>query len=257
MAGNIQPIFTRVGDIQGGVLVTSAMGSATGYNGQDANTTQIFAADSTNGGYIQRLRFKPTGTNVATVARVFINEGVGNFASAVSAVSGTPTGTPSASGGTLSSGSYFAKIQAVDQQGVGTAMSTESASVSVTGPTGSIVWNWTASTGAASYRIFVGQVTNQQTMYFTSTSNTTTQTTATLTPTNAGPPYQGMPADFLTTNMFIGELSLPATTNSTSAALVDIEYPMNMALPPGYKVTVGLGTAVASGWVVTGIGGKY
>ena len=51
-----------------------------------ANTTKdltlgtnylVFTA-STNGGYVQRLRFRALGTNVATVARVFINNGSTN-----------------------------------------------------------------------------------------------------------------------------------------------------------------------------------
>ncbi len=34
-----------------------------------------FAADATNGGYVQKIRFRSLGTNVATVARVWINNG--------------------------------------------------------------------------------------------------------------------------------------------------------------------------------------
>ena len=58
-------------------------------------------------------------------------------------------------------------------------------------------------------------------------------------------------------NMFYGELSLPATAVSQTAATVELDYPMNLALPPGYRVMVGFGGAVATGWYVTGIGGKY
>jgi hypothetical protein len=32
----------------------------------------------------------------------------------------------------------------------------------VTGPTGSITWNWNAVSGAASYMVFVGQVSGAQ-----------------------------------------------------------------------------------------------
>lgn len=60
-----------------------------------------------------------------------------------------------------------------------------------------------------------------------------------------------------TNNVFYGEVSLPATTVSTTAATVDIDYPMNFALPAGWRIYVGLGAAVAAGWVVTPIGGKY
>ena len=60
-----------------------------------------------------------------------------------------------------------------------------------------------------------------------------------------------------TNNVFYGEINLPATTSATTSATVDIDYPMNFALPPGWRIYVGLGAAVAAGWVVTPIAGKY
>jgi hypothetical protein len=58
-------------------------------------------------------------------------------------------------------------------------------------------------------------------------------------------------------NVFYGEVSLPATTAIATAATVEIDYSMNIALPAGFRLYFGLGTAVASGWVATVIGGKY
>ena len=58
-------------------------------------------------------------------------------------------------------------------------------------------------------------------------------------------------------NSFFGQVSLPGTTASNTAATVEIDYPMNVALPPGFRIYVGLGTTVAAGWVCTAIGGKY
>ena len=58
-------------------------------------------------------------------------------------------------------------------------------------------------------------------------------------------------------NAFYGEVSLPATTASTTAATVDIDYPMAIALPAGFRIYCGLGAAVAAGWVVTPIAGDY
>jgi len=69
---NTQPIYTSSAD-------TQWIGGATA-----ANTTKdltsgtaylAFTASSTGGGYVQRMRFRALGTNVATVARVFINNG--------------------------------------------------------------------------------------------------------------------------------------------------------------------------------------
>jgi hypothetical protein len=54
-----------------------------------------------------------------------------------------------------------------------------------------------------------------------------------------------------------GEITLPATTASNTAALPDIDYIMNIALDPGTEIYVGLGTAVSAGWHVRAIGGVY
>lgn len=144
MPGNIHPIYTRVGDVStnGTTGMSQAITSAAAdYTGASANYALVFTADSTNGGFVQRLRFKAAGTNVAAVMRVFINNG-------------------------------------------------------------------------------------------------STQTTA-------------------ANNAFYGEVSLPATTSSTTAATVDVDYPINIALNPGFRIYVGLGAAVAAGWFCVAIGGKY
>ena len=137
MAANTSPIFSRSGSIGQGVNITLAQNT---YDGAGANDTLIYTAGS-NGNFIQRIRMKARGTNVATVARIYINNGSTN--------------------GTASNNSFY------------------------------------------------------------------------------------------------GEISLPATTASATAATVTIDVPLNLALPPGYEVYVGLGTAVAAGWSVVGIGGAY
>lgn len=245
MANN-NPIFSKMGVITGGGILTTA---AADYTGLSINNLPVITADATNGGFIQRLRFKALGTNVATVARLFINNGLGSLASICAAPAGTPTGTPSGSGGTLQTGTYFAKIQAIDEYGAQSGLSTETASVSVTGPTGSIAWAWTASASAASYRIWVGQLTGSEIMFFTSTTNSYTQTDPVGT--------LASPLNYVTNNMFHGELSLPATTASASTGTIDADYPLNLALPPGYRLLVGLGTTVAAGWAVSAIAGSY
>lgn len=256
MAINTTPIYSRIGDVQGGVTLVTQMATANAYSGQDVNCFKVFDADNTNGGYLQRLRFKAIGTNVTTVARIFVCEGdsangtYGHLPSTVAAVSGTPTGTASTSG-TLKSGNYYAKIQAVDQYDSGAAMSTESAAVTVTGPTGNITWNWTASTGAEYYRIFVGNIPNGEFYWFYSTTNSYNQTEAHVLG------QHGLPSAYLTNLSLIGELSLPATTASATAGTTDIDFIINMPLPPGYAIFAGLATTVANGWMVTAVGGKY
>jgi hypothetical protein len=58
-------------------------------------------------------------------------------------------------------------------------------------------------------------------------------------------------------NALIGEVTLPATTNSEVAAIQGTEVNLNIPIPVGYKINVTLGTAVAGGYVVTGVGGDY
>jgi hypothetical protein len=60
-------------------------------------------------------------------------------------------------------------------------------------------------------------------------------------------------------NTFYGEMSLPATTAITTAGTADVDYPMNFALPAGYRIVIGISaaTTLASGWVPTVIAGSY
>lgn len=60
-----------------------------------------------------------------------------------------------------------------------------------------------------------------------------------------------------TNNAFFDEVNLPATTAATTSATTTIDYEMGIALPAGFRVYVGLGAAVAAGWVCVAIGGKY
>lgn len=144
MPANIAPIYSLTGEVSKdgttgmNALVTAA---ANDYTGAGANNVLVFTADATNGSFVQRIRAKAGGTNVASVARVFINNGAIN-------------------------------------------------------------------------------------------------TTA-------------------TNNSFYGEMSLPSTTAIATAATVELDYPLNFVLPAGFRIYVGLGTAVAAGWAFTAIGGNY
>ena len=74
MPANNQPIFTRLADVQ---WTASAMTVANTTTDLTAGTSYlVFTADATNGGYVQRIRFRTLGTNSnATVARVWLNNG--------------------------------------------------------------------------------------------------------------------------------------------------------------------------------------
>lgn len=78
MAANGNPIFSRLGDVQWSVAVTAANTAKDG----TGTVTTVFTADATEGGFVERIRINPAGTNVASVARIFINNGSTNAVAA-------------------------------------------------------------------------------------------------------------------------------------------------------------------------------
>jgi hypothetical protein len=80
-AANPTPIFSKVGAIGWGTPADGDGGTAgplkTANTAKDGTGTvlTVFTADATNGSFVQRIRFRAAGTNIATVARVFINNG--------------------------------------------------------------------------------------------------------------------------------------------------------------------------------------
>lgn len=81
MPANNQPIFTRLADVQ---WTVSAMTVANTTTDLTSGTIYLaFTSDATNGGYVQRIRFRTLGTNSnATVARVWVNNGSTNATAA-------------------------------------------------------------------------------------------------------------------------------------------------------------------------------
>lgn len=72
MPGNTAPIYSKVADWQwiGSITTANTTKDLT------AGTSYLaFTADATNGGFVKKLRIRHLGTNVATVMRVFINNG--------------------------------------------------------------------------------------------------------------------------------------------------------------------------------------
>lgn len=141
---NKAPIYSIAGDLSSDsstAMAPTFTTAAADYTGATATHNKLVFTAGANGAFVQRLRFKAIGTNTASVARIFINNGSAN----------------------------------------------------------------------------------------TTASN----------------------------NSFYGEISLPATTASAVAATVEIDYPMNFALPPNWRIYVGIGTTVAAGWVCTPVAGEY
>lgn len=76
MPANTEPIFTKAGEY-GSVLVTAANTSSAGGGTVGTDIFLAFTADSTNGSFIQRVRWIPVATaattTTATVGRVFLS----------------------------------------------------------------------------------------------------------------------------------------------------------------------------------------
>lgn len=72
MAQNTAPIYGLVPRVSWGTTALTAANTAKDGTG---TTLSVFTADATDGSFVQRIRFRPAGTNIATVCRVFINNG--------------------------------------------------------------------------------------------------------------------------------------------------------------------------------------
>ncbi|MBA2751596.1 MAG: baseplate J/gp47 family protein [Actinobacteria bacterium] len=120
------------------------------------------------------------------------NELVGytGFTAGLSAPTGV-TATPSASGGTLASGTYYYKVSALNA--LGETIASAEVSAVVVGPTGSVSIAWGAVTGATSYRIYRGTAAGAENTYYT----------------DAATPFVDTGA--------AGTAGTPRTTNGTSA----------------------------------------
>jgi len=79
MAANINPIFTLTPRTTWG---TTAITTANAAFDGTGTVLGVFTAAAVNGSYVQKIRFKPAGTNIQTVARVFINNGSTNATAA-------------------------------------------------------------------------------------------------------------------------------------------------------------------------------
>lgn len=71
---NTAPIYTREPDVQWAPVAATAANTTTDLT--SGTIYLCFTADATNGGYVQRIRFRAMGTNNnQTVARIWVNNG--------------------------------------------------------------------------------------------------------------------------------------------------------------------------------------
>ena len=78
MAANTAPIFTLAPETTWGPTAITTANTAKDGTG---TVLTVFTA-GVNGSYVQRVRFRPSGTSVQTVARLFINNGSTNATAA-------------------------------------------------------------------------------------------------------------------------------------------------------------------------------
>ena len=78
MPANTSPIFSLTPVTQWGTTAITTANTAKDGTG----TVLLVYTAGTNGSYVQRVRFRPSGTSVQTVARLFINNGSTNATAA-------------------------------------------------------------------------------------------------------------------------------------------------------------------------------
>lgn len=78
MPANNSPIFSSRGSLStndGTGMAQAVLSAANDYTGAGANNFLVWTATAANGGFLQRVRMKSTGTNVASAIRFFFNNG--------------------------------------------------------------------------------------------------------------------------------------------------------------------------------------
>ena len=157
-----------IGDSQGNVSFLSAKsngGFGIHVDGQDTRATHLWGASNTSWWI---------GGKYATHIAV--------------PVAGTPT--TSTTGGTLAAGTYYYKVTATGNAIVGGAGETTGSvekSVTTTGTTSSVSLSWPAVTNATGYKVYRGTAAGGENVYYTTTTNSFTDTGASATGGGAVP----------------------------------------------------------------------
>ena len=77
MAVNTSPVFTKNGNVSADnstTMTTNALTATADYTGASANHVLVHTAGA-DGSFVRRLKFVAKGTNTASVARIYLNNG--------------------------------------------------------------------------------------------------------------------------------------------------------------------------------------
>lgn len=111
-------------------------------------------------------------------------------------------------------------------------------------------------TAGTSYLVFTADATNGGYLQYIRVKNDgTATTTATVMRFWIN---NGSTTGTATNNILFGEMTIPAITISAVAATPELDYPMELPLPAGYRIYVTVETDPgATNLMATGVGGKY
>jgi len=147
--------------------------------GRIAASSEIVSTEAIRGGAI-------SGSNLLINGNGAINGNFNLFGSFTTRLqigelnmsSVTPVATPSLVGGTLAAGTYYYRIVAIDLLGNVSQSSQSVTAVIASGVTGSVALTWTAVNNAVSYRIYRGTVAGREGTFYSSATNSFTDTNA-------------------------------------------------------------------------------
>ena len=229
----------------------------TGVNLNGANSVYLYSQTSDlaiGTGLANAIHFDPNSILSPQVDAVNISTtGLTTIAdltvpAALAAVSGTPTGTPATTGGTVAAGANYAKIVAVDGGGNQTTVSTETALVTTSTATSTIAWAWSAVSGASYYQVWVGASSNGEARYFTSPTNSYTQTTPIASGTSGTMPTANATGQLVVSGTILNGTSgvaIAGVTGGGSAAAGNVGQVISSLVPIGSGVSIATsGTAV-------------
>jgi hypothetical protein len=159
--------------------------------------------------------------------------GIGNQSGGVNLVPLSPIATPSTAGGTLAANTYYYVVTAIDATNGESGVSAEVSAVT-TGSTSSVALTWTALSGASSYRIYRGTASGKEIVYFTSASNSYTDTNAASTADVPTPPGYGIKLqgyEFEINKLFIKECAVGVIHAQGSDFICDSAFLVGCGTP--------------------------